>query len=206
MSDLKPEEREAASVLRHALAADRVLERDVPGAPDSRHDFDVVAGPLCIAVEVTQAANRALMWRYGELEELRQQIGSNKISVTQTLGRWSVWVEPDTRVKSLVPQLDSLVAAVEADDVWYASHLGGGAARDATQRRMVPTPASVRALAAAGVKHALRWRDTQASPAIDVLPPDMWAWENVDAPAKAVEDEIPRNIDKLRWNGPSSRT
>jgi hypothetical protein len=195
MSHLSPEEQAAATILKNVLSADRIDPRDLPGAPPRAHDFDLMVGSRLIAVEVTQVTDPTLMELYAQLHRLREGTGSPRITTVKTADRWSVWVKRDARMKPLLRRVDSLVAAVEADGVWTAS--GSGAA-DASGHRIIPTPSPVRRLLVSGVEAAQRWHRARTKRAIDVLGPTMWAWENVNAPASAIEQEITRNIDKLR--------
>ena len=52
----RPEEYEAAVAVAETVGG-TIVQRDVPGAPDGTHDYDVLIGDHMITLEITSAAD-----------------------------------------------------------------------------------------------------------------------------------------------------
>lgn len=195
---LREEEELAAEILCRVLSADSVTPRDVNGAPDGTHDFDLFCGSNRNAVEVTVAVDERLIQQASE-------IGSPGMDATAASGTWSVNVR--SRIDRLRPRLDSLLAAAEADGVWRLRRgIGGVTAWDEhgnlvvdplESARPLRTPESAEQLGAAGVEHASRLRGGRPK-RIYLLGPMVGGFPKADAPAAAIERRIPRKLKTLQ--------
>jgi hypothetical protein len=108
-------ERRAAAIVGSILGGTAV-EHDVPGAGDAAYDFDVLLVGKHLALEVTSAANPAV------LSTLAAAFGSGGFDAPSLANTWSIGIEttgggPLPRIKDLVKQVVTLLEVFEQNKI-----------------------------------------------------------------------------------------
>lgn len=109
VTGLRSEEARAAEILGVVLDG-TVVPRDVAGAPEGSHDFDIHAGGKLIAVEVTRDVD----------EPSRADAGARQRAdwtCPSLAGSWHLSHGPLLKVKALHNEVESLLGVLEAGDV-----------------------------------------------------------------------------------------
>src|SRR6266568_3802365 len=85
---MRPTEEEARMIVERAATLD-LVPRDVPGAPQGTHDFDMVEdGETIGALEVTTMTDESLRGLYGAMNRHGLDIDSESVA-----RRWYVWLD-----------------------------------------------------------------------------------------------------------------
>ena len=179
---LRPEEQSAARLLSDRLRADKVIARDVPGAPPATHDFDLQVQRRMVAVEVTMAADAAVksFWAAQHDHEWEEP--------TLSLA-WGLTLMPGTRVDGVRSKAPRYLRQLEAREVMKF---------DATRLSWRTDPedaALIRSLAHLGVRAGIGLNDPPVRIVIGTVGPVDWG--GADGLAEVVEREAQANAEKL---------
>lgn len=113
-------EQAAADVITLFIGG-RSVRRDVPGAPDGTHDFDVIstAGRV-VALEITTAANSGLLRLWHSMNKFNQRLVSQSLQRT-----WLLTLRDDSRVKlnTLADEVHGLLESLEAVGICGFEHV-----------------------------------------------------------------------------------
>jgi hypothetical protein len=182
MNHLRPDETTAAHLLMAKLAADDVMPRDIPGAPDGTHDLDLKVGDRVLAVEVTTSAD-------AEATSLWEAVHDREWEERSLSRSWGLTLGTDARVKRVKNQAPNHLRVLELNEV---DRFSAGQAPPTRDSEVVSTLSSLFAL-----------RVVQGI-AVDSSPPRIvvatvgnGTWGGAEGLTEVVEREAVANADKL---------
>jgi len=176
------EKSDAAAVVAKHVGATAINKRDVPGAPPSTHDFDLIVGDRVIALEVTSATDEGSkhLWK---------------------AVRTSSWVEPSLHYSwSLTLRPDTLFGKLQGSGVNHLRQLEERGVMKFTEydKHLTQSPASraIQQLMKLGVRNGVAVEDDPTCVVVGVYGPRGWsAPEYLNG---TVTLAIDANIERLR--------
>ena len=182
VNQLRPEESEAAQLLRARLGADEVIPRYVPGAPEGTHDFDLTIGNQVLAVEVTTSADAVArsFWDAVHNREWEEPSLSRSWGLTLTSG---------ARVHRVKDRAPRELQVLEHSDVTRFRFGQASATRDPEAVE------ALRSLADLGIQNGI---SSEVSPSrIHIATVGDGAWGGAEGLREVVEHEASTNAGKL---------
>ena len=181
MSRDRPDELEAAIAVAQTLGG-TYAQRDVPGAPDGTHDFDILIGSRVIALEVTSAVD-------GEATALWNAVTGRGWLQPTLRYSWSLTVDASTNIKNLTKSVTAALMTLESADV---GKFGFGHPGGQQEAAVVDALATLSELGARGGSSI---DDPPSRIVIAVVGPGVWG--GPEAISEAVVREAAANAEKL---------
>lgn len=178
----------AKRVLLAALGADRVEQRDGPGAPSATNDFDVYLEDRRIAVEVTRVTDP-------DLEQFGRALGSGVLRLPILERAWVLALDEGTHVRALEREVEGLLRDLERLGVDEVDRDLGAVTRERRGGDMVEGSEAAVRLTGLGVNRAACVATEPG--VVRLLWPAVAAFEHPDAVVSPIEVRAADKVPKL---------